>query len=111
MVDAAAAVTTPDAAVGDDPEAASKVPAAPRPPPVCQVRVTKTGLVVFDEVSTRKQAVDTCKRSIVARVILDEGYSKAQWTALQRAFAAARIRIVQGSIRDECVENPLAKGC
>ena len=111
MVDAAIAATQPDAAVGDDPEAASKVPAAPRPPPVCQVRVTKTGLLVFDEESTRNDAVKTCKRSFVARVILDEGYSKAQWTALERAFKAAKIRIVRGPIRDECVENPLAKGC
>jgi hypothetical protein len=104
MVDAAIAVALPDAAVGDDPEAASKVPAA-RPRPLCQVRVTKTGLLLFDEVATRKQIVITCKPGMAVRVILDEGYKNAEWTALKRALDAAKIRIVRG------FENPLAKGC
>lgn len=79
----------------------------------CSIRLTSKGITVDGDPADRDQAVALCKPRTEALVELGDDASDGQWQALRTALADAGVKILIRGPRgfDDCMSNPLAKGC
>lgn len=82
-------------------------------PARCSIRVTERGILVDGDPMTREQAVALCKQRSTALVELADGAKEAEWSELRALLVAAGVTILMRGVRghQECLDNPLAKGC
>jgi hypothetical protein len=80
----------------------------------CTLRLSPKGIYVNGDLRSRAEAVAACKRTAGAMVVLEDNAPADEWKALQIALRREGVPVLmRGPINDnnDCLANPLAKGC
>lgn len=79
----------------------------------CTLRVSKKGTYVDGDLKSRADAIAACKRTAGAMVVLEDQAPADEWKALQAGLRREGVPILmRGPLNDnDCMNNPLAKGC
>ena len=79
----------------------------------CTLRVSKRGIYVDGDPVTRTAALALCKRSTAAMVVLEDDAPRDLWQSLKADLRHQGTAILmRGPVgHDDCMDNPLAKGC
>ncbi len=79
----------------------------------CTLRVSSKGIYVDGDPASRADAIAVCKRRAGAIVVLEDDAPAEEWKTLQAALRREGVPILmRGQVgHDDCMDNPLAKGC